>query len=198
MPTEEEPGMNQENRDNSFVHLHCHTGYSLLDGAGKIKNLISKVKELGMNAVAITDHGNMYGVIEFYKQAKKAGVKPIIGCEVYTAPTSRFERSMVEGEAYYHLILLAKNDQGYHNLIQLVSKAHLEGFYYKPRIDLELLEKHSNGLICLSACIAGEIPSLLLKGESKEAETLALQYLTIFGRDNFYLELQDHGIKSNK
>ncbi|MEN6413234.1 MAG: DNA polymerase III subunit alpha [Veillonellales bacterium] len=177
-----------------FVHLHVHTEYSLLDGACRIDKLIQRVKELGMPAVAITDHGAMYGVIDFYKEAEKQGVKPIIGCEVYVAPRSRLEKSAVEGESYYHLILLAENNQGYRNLIELVSRGYTEGFYYKPRIDRELLRQYSEGLICLSACIAGEIPSLLLKGDFAGAGALAEEYRSIFGADNFFLEVQDHGL----
>ncbi|EGO61820.1 DNA polymerase III subunit alpha [Acetonema longum] len=182
----------------NFVHLHLHTEYSLLDGASRIDGLLARVKELGMPAVAITDHGNMYGVIDFYKAAKKYGVKPVIGCEVYVAPRSRFDKSAVEGEAYYHLILLAENNTGYKNLTKLVSSAYLDGFYYKPRIDRDLLRQHSTGLICLSACIAGEIPSLLLKGNIAGAEDVAKQYLEIFGPDHFFLELQDHGLPEQR
>lgn len=181
-----------------FVHLHVHTEYSLLDGASRIDKLISRVKELGMEAVAITDHGSMYGVIDFYKQAKKQGIKPIIGCEVYVAPRSRWEKNTVEGEAYYHLILLAETDEGYRNLIELVSRANTEGFYYKPRIDRELLRQYSKGLICLSACIAGEVPALLLKGNQDGAEALVKEYLEIFGPEHYYLELQDHGLPEQK
>ncbi|SDF58511.1 DNA polymerase III subunit alpha [Sporolituus thermophilus] len=182
----------------SFVHLHVHTEYSLLDGASRITQLVRRAKELGMPAIAITDHGNMYGVIDFYKQARAAGIKPIIGCEVYVAPRSRWEKTAVEGEAYYHLVLLAETDQGYRNLIELVSRANSEGFYYKPRVDKELLRTYSTGLICLSGCIAGEIPALLLKGDLEGAETLAREYRDIFGPDNFFLELQDHNLPEQK
>ncbi len=151
-----------------------------------------------MPALAITDHGSMYGVIDFYKQARKHGIKPIIGCEVYVAPRSRTERSMVEGDAYYHLVLLAENQMGYRNLLELISRANKEGFYYKPRVDRELLRKYSSGLICLSACIAGEVPALILKGDVPGAEKLASEYRDIFGQDNFYLELQDHGIPEQR
>ncbi len=181
-----------------FVHLHVHTEYSLLDGASRISELIARAKELEMPALAITDHGSMYGVIDFYKQALKQGVKPIIGCEVYVAPRSRTERSMVEGDAYYHLVLLAENQQGYRNLLELVSLANKEGFYYKPRVDKELLRRYSAGLICLSACIAGEIPALILKGDVAAAEKLAIEYREIFGADNFFFELQDHGIPEQR
>lgn len=188
----------QHSNNKPFVHLHVHTEYSLLDGASRVNALVKRAKELGMPAIAITDHGTMYGAIEFYKQAKKQGIKPIIGCEVYVAPRSRQERTMVEGEAYYHLVLLAETDEGYRNLIELVSRANTEGFYYKPRVDKELLSIYSKGLICLSACIAGEIPSWLLKGNIDTAEALIQEYITIFGKDNFFLELQDHGIPEQK
>lgn len=193
--------MDIDNKDaphEGFVHLHCHTEYSLLDGACRISDLVKRVKELGMNAVAITDHGSMYGTIEFYKQAQKQGIKPIIGCEVYVAPKSRFDKNAVEGESYYHLVLLAENNQGYRNLIELVSRGYSEGFYYKPRIDRELLKTYSGGLICLSACIAGEIPALLLKGDYEGAEQLALEYKNIFGPEHFFIELQDHGLPEQK
>jgi DNA polymerase-3 subunit alpha len=189
---------NKDAAQGSFVHLHCHTEYSLLDGACRISELIKRTKELGMDAIAITDHGSMYGTIEFYKEAQKQGIKPIIGCEVYVAPQSRFTKNAVEGESYYHLILLAENNQGYRNLIELVSRGYTEGFYYKPRIDGELLKTYSEGLICLSACIAGEIPALLLKGDYEGAEKLVLEYRNIFGPENFFLELQDHGLPEQK
>lgn len=193
--------MNIDSKDalrKGFVHLHCHTEYSLLDGACRISDLIKRTKELGMNAVAVTDHGSMYGTIEFYKQAQKEGIKPIIGCEVYVAPQSRFDKNAVEGEAYYHLVLLAENNQGYRNLIELVSRGYTEGFYYKPRIDRDLIKEYSEGLICLSACIAGELPALLLKGNYEGAEKLALEYRKIFGPENFFIELQDHGLPEQK
>ena len=181
-----------------FVHLHNHTEYSLLDGACRIEDLISRAKELGMPAIAITDHGSMYGAIDFYKQAKKQGIKPIIGCEVYVAPRSRFEKSAVEGDSYYHLVLLAENEVGYRNLIELVSRGYSEGFYYKPRVDRDIISRFSEGLICLSACIAGEIPAQLLKGNPDEAESIAKEYLHIFGPNNFFLELQDHNMPEQK
>ena len=177
-----------------FVHLHNHTGYSLLDGAGRVADMVRRAKELGMDAVAMTDHGNMYGAVEFYREATKCGIKPIIGCETYIAPRSRLEKKAGEGESYYHLVLLATNQTGYSNLVELVSLGYSEGFYYKPRIDKELLRKHHEGLIALSACIAGEIPSLLLAGDSEGAEAAALEYIDIFGPDNFFIELQDHGM----
>ncbi len=188
----------QHSTTRSFVHLHVHTEYSLLDGASRIGSLVQRAKELDMPAIAITDHGSMYGIVDFYKQAKKQGIKPIIGCEVYVAPRSRKERNMVEGEAYYHLVLLAETDEGYRNLIELVSRANTEGFYYKPRVDKELLSIYSKGLICLSACIAGEIPAWILKGNINTAEALVQEYIDIFGKDNFFLEIQDHGIPEQK
>jgi len=188
----------QHSNARSFVHLHVHTEYSLLDGASRIGSLVQRAKELNMPAIAITDHGTMYGIVDFYKQAKKQGIKPIIGCEVYVAPRSRRERNMVEGEAYYHLVLLAETDEGYRNLIELVSRANTEGFYYKPRVDKELLSLYSKGLICLSACIAGEIPSWLLKDNIGAAEALVQEYIDIFGKDSFFLELQDHGIPEQR
>ena len=179
----------------SFVHLHNHTEYSLLDGAAKLSNLLARVAELGMPACAITDHGVMYGVIDFYNEAKKLGVKPIIGCEVYVAPGSRFERGGGPAEAAYHLVLLAENNIGYQNLCRLVSLAYLEGFYYKPRVDRELLQKYHEGLIAMSACVAGQIPELLLMGREDEAKELAADYKQLFGADNFFIELQNHGLE---
>ncbi|MGI6328911.1 MAG: DNA polymerase III subunit alpha [Dethiobacteria bacterium] len=181
-----------------FVHLHVHTEYSLLDGASRIKDVIGKACQLGMPAVAITDHGNMYGVIDFYKEAKKQGIKPILGCEVYVAPRSRLQKEQGRDDSRYHLVLLAKNMEGYRNLMKLVSAGYLEGFYYKPRVDRELLSRHSEGLIALSACKAGEIPVLLLAGEEDRALETALWYRDLFGPGNFYLELQDHGLTEQK
>lgn len=180
----------------SFVHLHVHTEYSLLDGSNKIKECVSRVKELGMNSVAITDHGVMYGVIDFYRAAKAEGIKPIIGCEVYVAPGSRFDKESRGGDEsrYYHLVLLAENDLGYHNLMKLVSRGFTEGYYYKPRVDMELLERYHEGLIALSACLAGEVSRNVLRGMYEEAKEAALRYERIFGKGNFFLELQDHGI----
>jgi DNA polymerase-3 subunit alpha len=188
----------RENCINGFVHLHVHTEYSLLDGASRIDELIQHAKDLNMPAIAITDHGNMYGAVEFYQKAKKYGIKPIIGCEVYVAPRSRFDKTAGEGESYYHLILLAENQAGYRNLIELVSRGYTEGFYYKPRIDMELLKSYHEGLICLSACITGEIPSLILKGDIASAELLTREYCEIFGKNNFFLEIQDHGLPEQK
>ncbi len=188
--------MNQEN--NQFVHLHVHTEYSLLDGASRIHQLIDRAKELNMPAIAITDHGSMYGVIDFYKAAKAKGVKPIIGCEVYVAPKSRFDKMAVDGESYYHLILLAESQQGYKNLIELVSLAYSEGFYYKPRVDKELLKKYHEGIICLSACIAGEIPAAIIRDNPERADVLVREYIDIFGKDNFFIEIQNHGMPEEK
>lgn len=183
----------------AFTHLHVHTEYSLLDGSSKIKELVMRVKELGMDSLAITDHGVMYGVIDFYKAAKEAGIKPIIGCEVYVAPGSRFDRETVSGEdRYYHLILLAENETGYHNLMKIVSKGFVDGFYYKPRVDYELLEQYHEGLICLSACLGGEVQKYLARGLYEEAKKAALSYQGFFGKGNFFLELQDHGISLQK
>ena len=179
----------------NFTHLHLHTEYSLLDGSIRIQELLQKARETGMESIAITDHGVMYGVIDFYKQAQNAGIKPIIGCEAYIAPGSRFEKTITKGEENaFHLVLLARNQTGYQNLVKLVSLGFLEGFYYKPRIDRALLQEHSEGLIALSACLAGEIPSLILAGKQKEAENLAAEYRELFGSDSFYLELQENKI----
>lgn len=182
----------------SFTHLHVHTGYSLLDGSCKIKEIISRAKELKMTSLAITDHGVMYGVIDFYKEAKANGIKPILGCEVYMSPSSRFEKNAKGGDRYYHLILLAKNNTGYKNLTKIVSRGFTEGFYYKPRIDFELLKENHEGIIALSACLAGEIPKLIVRGMEDEAKKVALKYKELFGSDSFYLELQDHGMPEQK
>lgn len=179
----------------SFTHLHVHTEYSLLDGSNKIKQYVARVKELGMNSAAITDHGVMYGAIDFYKEANAQGIKPILGCEVYVAPNSRHDRELVRGEdRYYHLVLLAENNIGYQNLIKLVSKGFKEGYYYKPRVDLEVLEEFHEGIIALSACLAGEVQRGLLRGNYEEGKKAALRYSEIFGENNFFLELQDHGM----
>ena len=183
----------------AFTHLHVHTEYSLLDGSGRIKDMISSAKEAGMDSIAITDHGVMYGVIDFYNAAKEAGIKPIIGCEVYVAPESRFDREASKGdERYHHLILLAENNIGYANLMKLVSKGFTDGFYYKPRIDKEILREYHKGLIALSACLAGEIPSLLVKNDYPAALDAAREYVDIFGKNNFFIELQDHGIEEQR
>ena len=183
---------------NNFTHLHLHTEYSLLDGACRIDKLFDRVKELGQTAVAITDHGVMYGAIDFYKAAKEAGVKPIIGCEVYVAPRGRKDKEHAFDRDTSHLVLLCKNETGYKNLIHMVSLGFTEGFYNKPRIDFELLEKYSDGLIALSACLAGAIPKAILRGDAKEARAIAKRMSSIFGKDNFYLEIQDHGIPEQK
>ena len=182
----------------AFAHLHVHTEYSLLDGASRIKDLVRRTKELGMDAVAMTDHGVMYGAVAFYKEAKAQGIHPIIGCEVYLAPRQRQERAEVNGTRYYHLILLAENECGYRNLVQLISLANIEGYYYKPRIDKELLRRFHKGLIALSACVAGEIPQAVLRGDMELADALVREYSGIFGRDNFFLEIQDHGLPEEK
>lgn len=179
----------------NFTHLHVHTEYSLLDGASKIKELVARTKELGMDSIAITDHGVMYGVIDFYRAAKEAGIRPIIGCEVYVAPGSRFDRENNQGEERYnHLVLLAENDTGYKNLMKIVSKGFTEGFYYKPRVDYEVLRQYHEGIIALSACLAGVVASKLVKGLYEEAKKEALKLQDIFGEENFFLELQDHGL----
>ena len=180
----------------SFTHLHVHTEYSLLDGSNKIKECVARVKELGMNSVAITDHGVMYGVIDFYRAAKAAGIHPVLGSEVYVAPGSRFSKEPGQGneDRYYHLVLLAENDTGYHNLMKIVSRGFTEGYYYKPRVDLEVLEEFHEGIIALSACLAGEVQRYVARGLYEEGKEAALRYERIFGKGNFFLELQDHGI----
>ena len=179
----------------NFSHLHVHTEYSLLDGSNKIKEYVARVKELGMNSAAITDHGVMFGVIDFYRAAKEAGINPILGCEVYVAPGSRFDKETQTGEnRYYHLVLLAENNQGYSNLMKIVSAGFVEGYYYKPRVDMEVLEKYHEGIIALSACLAGEVARYLSRGLYEEGKKAALRYEQIFGKGNFFLELQDHGI----
>jgi DNA polymerase-3 subunit alpha len=182
-----------------FVHLHNHSDFSLLDGAASVPSMVARAKALGMSALALTDHGNMFGAAKFYDACKDAGIKPIVGVEFYVAGGARFERTGTEnGNKYWHLILLAQDEAGYKNLLKLSSAAYTEGFYYKPRIDFELLSGHSGGLICSSACIAGEIPSLILMGKEAEAERVAMRYAELFGKDRFYLELQDHGIPEQK
>ena len=183
----------------AFTHLHVHTEYSLLDASSKIKEITARAKELGMDSLAITDHGVMYGVIDFYRAARDNGIKPIIGCEIYVSPGSRFDRETGSGEdRYYHLILLAENNTGYQNLMKIVSKGFVEGFYYKPRVDYEVLRTYSEGIICLSACLAGEVQRFLARGMYEEACKSALRYQEIFGKGNFFLELQDHGIPTQK
>ncbi len=181
-----------------FTHLHLHTEYSLLDGACRIEQLVLRAKELNMQSLAITDHGNMYGAVDFYKVCKKHGIKPIIGCEVYVAPRTRFDKEKVLDKDYNHLILLCENEIGYKNLIRLVSLAFTEGYYYKPRVDHDILEKYHEGLICLSACLAGEIPQALLRRDYDEAKRTALWYRDVFGADNYFLEVQNHGLDEQK
>ena len=180
----------------AFTHLHVHKEYSLLDGSSKIKELLPRAKELGMDSLAITDHGVMYGVIDFYKKAKEVGIKPILGCEVYVAPGSRFDREQSKGEdRYYHLVLLAENNQGYQNLMKIVTRGFTEGYYYRPRVDYEILEQYHEGIIALSACLAGEIPNKILKEDFEGARAAARRMNELFGPGNFFLELQDHGIR---
>ena len=181
-----------------FVHLHLHSEYSLLDGACRLKELVKRVSELGQTSCAVTDHGNMFAAVEFYNACKAQGIKAIIGCEMYVAPRTRHDKVNKLDSSPYHLVLLCKDQQGYRNLIKLVSLSYTEGFYNKPRVDLELLEKHSEGLICLSACLAGEIPRKLVNGDYEGAKQTALRYNSIFGQGNYYLELQDHGIDDQK
>jgi len=182
-----------------FTHLHVHSHYSLLDGMAKIDQLLDACQELKMPSIALTDHGSMYGVVEFYQKAKKRGIRPIIGSELYLSPDGMDQRRPNIDNKFYHLIVLVKNKEGYRNLVQMTTKAYLEGFYYKPRIDKELLKKHANGLICLSGCIGGEIPRVIINGKLEEAEKLALEYKKIFGQGNFYLELQHHpGLKEQE
>ena len=183
----------------AFTHLHVHTEYSLLDGSNKIKEYVARVKELGMNSAAITDHGVMYGVIDFYRAAREAGIKPILGCEVYVAPNSRFDKELTGGEdRYHHLVLLAENNTGYANLMKIVSRGFTEGYYYKPRVDMEVLQQFHEGIIALSACLAGEVPRLILKGMKEEARMAARKYEACFGKGNYFLELQDHGIPEQR
>ena len=183
----------------NFTHLHVHTEYSLLDGSNKIKEYVARVKELGMDSAAITDHGVMYGVIDFYRAAREAGINPILGCEVYVAPGSRFDKDTGTGEdRYYHLVLLAENNKGYSNLMKIVSKGFVEGFYYKPRVDMELLREYHEGIIALSACLAGEVSRYLTRGMYEDAKAAALRYQDFFGKGNFFLELQDHGISEQQ
>ena len=180
-----------------FTHLHVHTDYSLLDGMSKVKDYVKRLKELNMTSGAITDHGSMSGVIEFCNEAKAAGIKPIIGCEFYEAPGNRTVKQAEDGENYHHLVLIAKNLEGYTNLCRLTTRSNTEGFYYKPRIDMELLEKYHDGLICLSACLAGRLPKEILKGNYEKALETAMKYKDIFG-DDYYLEIQNHGIKEEE
>ena len=183
----------------SFTHLHLHTEYSLLDGSCKIGELVQRVKELGMDSVAITDHGVMYGVIDFYKACKAADIHPVLGCEAYVAPGSRLDRESGAGdERYHHLILLAENDEGYANLMKICSIGFIDGFYYRPRVDKEVLRQYAGGIIALSACLAGEVQRFLNRGLYEEAKQAALEYRDIFGENNYFLELQDHGLPEQK
>ena len=182
----------------SFVHLHLHTEYSLLDGAVRMKELMKKAVEFGMPAVAVTDHGNLFGAIEFYQEATRAGVKPIIGCEAYLAPRSHKEKANSLREAAYHFTLLAQNDVGYRNLVKLISTAHLDGFHYRPRIDKELLAQHSAGLIGLSGCLAGEVNSAIQSNNIERAKQAAAEYRDILGAENFFMELHDHGMEEQR
>lgn len=179
----------------AFVHLHVHSEYSLLDGACRIERLPEQVRALGQTAVAVTDHGNLYAAAAFYEAAQKAGIKPILGCEVYVAQRTRHDRDAVLDGKSYHLVLLCETNEGYQNLVKLVSLSNIEGFYKKPRVDLELLRRYHGGLICLSGCIAGEIPRLLLDGQFEVAKEAALRYREIFGEENFFLEIQNHRIQ---
>lgn len=183
----------------AFTHLHVHTEYSLLDGSGKIKEMVLQAKKLGMDSMAITDHGVMYGVIDFYRACKAEGIRPVLGCEIYVAPNSRFEKEgAASDERYHHLVLLAENNKGYSNLMKIVSKGFTEGFYYKPRVDYEVLQEYHEGIIALSACLAGEVASLLRRGFYEEAKQAAFKMQNIFGKENYYLELQDHGLAEQR
>ena len=182
----------------SFVHLHTHTEYSFLDGFCRINPLIKKAKELNMNAIAITDHGDMCGVIDFYKAAKEEGIKALIGCEVYVAAKDMNVKSHENGNTTHHLVLIAKNETGYKNLIKICSQGFTDGFYYKPRVDFSVLEKYPEGLICLSACLAGEIPQAILANDEKRAKELIEKYANLYGKENFFLEIQNHGLAEQK
>src|SRR5246127_1612617 len=182
----------------SFVHLHLHTEYSLLDGAVRMRELMRKAAEFKMPAVAVTDHGNLFGAIEFYQEATRAGVKPILGCEAYVAPRSHKEKASSMREAAYHFTLLAENDTGYRNLVKLISTAHLDGFHYRPRIDKDLLARHSSGLIGLSGCLAGEVNSAIQSNKLEAARQAAAEYRDIFGAENFFIEMHDHGMEEQR
>ena len=189
---------NKGDKMSDFVHLHVHTEYSLLDGAGRIPELLDRCKELGMPGMAITDHGVMYGVVEFYQEAVARGLKPVIGCEVYVAPRSMKDKEAHTDGNYTHLVLLAENQTGYRNLMALSSLGFTEGFYYKPRIDYPTLARYSEGLIGLSACLAGKVPQLLKQGRYDDAVAAANRLNGIFGQGSFYLELQDHGLPAQR
>ncbi len=186
--------------DKNFVHLHVHTDYSLLDGACRIDRLMGRAAELGMTAMALTDHGNLYGAIEFYNSAKAKNIKPLIGCEIYLVESSRLEKNgrAEDGKSYYHLGLLAKNLEGYQNLLKLVSDAHLRGFYYKPRADWETLSRYSKGLIAFTGCLAAIIPQHLMHDRYEEAHKACARFVDLFGRDHFFVEIQDHGLPEQK
>ena len=196
--TENQMNDEKSTQTKTFVHLHAHTEYSLLDGAARIKDVVKRAVELGMPAVAITDHGAMFGVLKLYNECKKAGINPVIGCEVYVAPRSRFDKEAGVDNRYYHLVLLAENQQGYRNLCKIVSAGYLEGYYYKPRVDHELLRKYKDGLICLSACLAGEVLQAMLDDDLERAYEVAKEHLDIFGKDHYFIELQDHGMEEQK
>jgi len=189
---------NLNNGNNRFIHLHVHTEYSLLDGASRIKKVVETAAGMGMQSLAITDHGVMYGVVDFYKACLKQNIKPILGCEVYVAPRTRHDRTPKVDDNLYHLVLLAENETGYRNLLRLVSLGFTEGFYYKPRVDKELLAAHSEGLIALSGCIAGEVATHIINSNMEQAAKSANEYVDIFGKQSFYLELQDHGLEGQK
>ncbi len=181
-----------------FVHLHVHTEFSLLDGSSRVEDLLDRTKELGMDTIAITDHGGaMFGVIKFYKEARRRGIKPILGSEVYIA-MDKYTEKEPKDKNQYHLVLLAENDTGYRNLMNIVSEGYVNGFYYKPRVDHDVLSQYSEGIIALSACLAGEVQSHILNGNYDKAKEIALKYNKIFGQDNFFLELQDHGMQEQK
>ena len=182
----------------SFVHLHLHTEYSLLDGAVRMRELMVKAAEFDMPAVAVTDHGNLFGAIEFYQEAQRAGIKPIIGCEAYVAPRSHKEKASSLRDAAYHFTLLAENEMGYRNLVKLITTAHLDGFHYRPRIDKELLARHSAGLIGLSGCLAGEVNSAIQANNIEKAKQAAAEYRDILGAGNFFIELHDHGLEEQR
>lgn len=190
--------MNNILYNKNFTHLHVHTEYSLLDGAARIKELVKRTKELGMESIAITDHGVMYGVVEFYKQAKSEGIKPILGFEAYISERSMFDKDPQKDKGQYHLVLLAENNEGLKNIMKICSAGFVDGFYYKPRVDYELLRKHSKGIIALSACIAGEVQELILNNNYEKAKEKALLYKDIFGKNNYFLEMQDHNMSEQR
>ncbi|MBP5274462.1 MAG: PHP domain-containing protein, partial [Abditibacteriota bacterium] len=190
--------METESGKTPFVHLHMHSEYSILDGLSGIDSMVERVKALGIPAAALTDHGVMYGNLAFYDACNKAGIKPLLGCEIYVAPRSMEQKERGIDDKNYHLVLLAKNEKGYRNLVKLVSRAYISGFYYKPRADKTLLKTYSEGLIALSACLGGEIPQMILSGNMDAARQAVGEYADIFGKDDFYLEVQDHGIPEER